>query len=103
VHDFSNLTRDQAPGAVREAAAIVHTHGSNLRVLTDVTGSYGSKENLDELKALTKKGSPYIVKSAIVGVVGIKRILLDAVTAFVGRPIKAFDTRDAALDWLASD
>jgi hypothetical protein len=42
-------------------------------------------------------------KTAVLGVMGMKRRLADLLTALTGQPLKYFDDIEAAKDWLAED
>lgn len=100
-HDYSNLSGDALLATIREAASKVTTRGSGLNILTDVSGSYATREAMDELKALARKATPYVRKSAVIGMTGLKRILLEAVRTLTGRNIRTFNTMPEAMDWLA--
>jgi hypothetical protein len=46
--------------------------------------------------------TPYIKASAVVGANGIRLVLLQTAIFLTRREIKAFPTRQKAMDWLAS-
>jgi len=45
----------------------------------------------------------HVNKTAVLGVVGMKRKLADLLTALTGQPLKYFDNIETARDWLAED
>lgn len=102
LHDYSNLKGDELMSVLRKASSMVDKRGSDLNILTDVRGVFATKEAMDELKGLAKKATPYVRKSAVVGVEGIKKVFLDAVRMVTGRQIKAFSTVEDAKEWLVS-
>ncbi len=102
LHDYSNLKGDELISVLREASSMVDKRGPDLNILTDVRGVVASKEAMDELKGLAKKATPYVRKSAVVGIQGIKKVFLDAVRMVTGRQIKAFSTVEGAKEWLVS-
>ena len=76
-------------------------HGSVL-VLTDVRSAHADEKTMAAIKDLTKKTKPYEKKSAVIGVTGIKGILLSAVKVFASHSIAPFSDEKEALDWLVS-
>lgn len=70
--------------------------------LTDVTGAYLSNEFIDEMKSLTREVfQEKSNKAAVIGITGIKKILLDAFNMITKNGgIKAFNTKEEALSYL---
>ncbi|MFH1459563.1 MAG: STAS/SEC14 domain-containing protein [Candidatus Omnitrophota bacterium] len=68
--------------------------------LIDVRNSFGDLESVKTMKELSKKLKPHIKKSAIIGVSGIKKVILDAINSFAERKIKPFNTEEEAKEWL---
>jgi hypothetical protein len=75
----------------------------SLLVLTDIQDTVVSSEVMNFAKESSARTAKYIRKEAIIGVSGIRQVLLDAVSRFSGRQFAAFDDIEAAKDWLASD
>ena len=75
---------------------------TDLLFLTDVTSVHIDLAAVNAFKAATQAMEPYTKGSAVVGVHGIRRILLDAVNRFSKIETKAFDTLDQAKEWLVS-
>ncbi|MBN1979062.1 MAG: hypothetical protein JW918_16800 [Anaerolineae bacterium] len=104
--DLSGLGRH--PDAFREelmeAEALAHQQPEgSLLVLTDVRDTVLSSEVMDFAKESSARMTKYIRKEAIIGMAGIRHVLLDAVSRFSGRQFAAFDDIEAAKDWLVSD
>ncbi len=72
----------------------------DILVLTDLNDSYIYGDATRFLKESTKMARPFVKKSAVIGVSGAKRILLNMVNLFSGYETKSFQTKDEALDWL---
>jgi hypothetical protein len=103
--DLSSLGRH--PDAFREelteVEAVARQQPENsVLALTDVRDTVLSSEVMDFAKASAARMAKYVRKDAIVGVSGIRRVLLDAVSRFSGRQFATFDDVEAAKDWLAS-
>jgi hypothetical protein len=80
---------------------IVAEKSNQVLSLTDVTDCFINKEFTELSKKQGAISLPLTKKAAIVGVVGLKSILLRGVNAFSPKPRVPFDTFEAALDWLA--
>jgi hypothetical protein len=103
--DLSGLGRH--PDAFQEELIEAETIGSqqpegSLLVLTDVRDTILSSEVMDLAKESSARMTKYIRKEAIIGVTGIRQILLDAVSRFSGRHFATFDDIEAAKDWLVN-
>ncbi len=76
---------------------------SNEMFLTinDFTGSFGSKEYMDEAKKIGKEVfDAKTLKTTILGITGIKKILLHAYNLVVKNKLVPFDTKEEALEYL---
>ncbi|MBN1812830.1 MAG: hypothetical protein JXA14_13425 [Anaerolineae bacterium] len=85
-----------------EAVAYQQPEGS-LLVLTDVRDTVVSSEVMNVAKESSARTAKYIRKEAILGMSGIRQVLLDAISRFSGRQFAAFDDIETAKDWLVSD
>ncbi|HRF50052.1 MAG TPA: hypothetical protein PLC98_20640 [Anaerolineales bacterium] len=103
VIDLSYIAPDDALPLLRRAGAlIIERPLRSVRALTDVTGGAYNKEGLALLKEFAVNNTPYILASAVVGATGLRVAALRAVALVTGRHIRPFETREEALDWLAS-
>ena len=73
----------------------------SLRLLTDVTQTHYTTEAVNVLKEFSKATTPYMKASAVVGVTGVKWIIVQSLIKLTGRDIKLFDTRKNAREWMA--
>ena len=103
-HDFSGLGSDELADQVRQneqdAVRIGKNEAQLLLVLTDVTDSVIYPASMEALKQLAENAKPYVKASAVIGVTGARRTLLEVVRRFSRRDITSFDSKDEALDWL---
>ena len=71
-------------------------------VLANFEGSFGSNKYMERVKQSGKEiGVQKVQKTALVGVTGMKEILLNAYLRFTAeKNMHVFDTEAEALDWL---
>ncbi|MFN8672327.1 MAG: hypothetical protein U0457_09670 [Candidatus Sericytochromatia bacterium] len=75
--------------------------GDKVLVLSDFRGAYGSNEFMEISKKLGKEVfAPKTIKSAILGIEGVKKVLLKAYVFFTGENLKPFDSEELAKEWL---
>ncbi|PIP13084.1 MAG: hypothetical protein COX48_05255 [bacterium (Candidatus Stahlbacteria) CG23_combo_of_CG06-09_8_20_14_all_34_7] len=74
----------------------------SVLLLTDATNAHYDINAIEHLKAFSKDITPYIKASAVVGVSGIKRVILQTLIKISGRDIKMCSDIDEALDYLAN-
>ena len=76
---------------------------NSLYTLSDITDSRYDRHVTAALQELAKHNKPYVIAGAAVGVSGLQKVVFQSILAFSGRKnIKLFDSRQSALDWLAS-
>jgi len=74
-----------------------------LAPLADVTDAAFNSELTHALQKFTSENKPYVIAAAVVGITGLKEIILDAVAKFSRRNFKIFDNLDEAKDWLVAE
>lgn len=76
----------------------------DMLLLFDVTDASVFGESLSEAKKFAKEIIPFRKKSALIGVHGAKKVLLNSILMISnsGDKVKAFNSMDEALDWLVS-
>ena len=75
----------------------------SVRTLNDLAGSEFTSESVSVLTELAAKNRPYVVRAAVIGIKGMRFFTFQTVVSFTKRPLKLFDDRVKALDWLAQD
>lgn len=95
---------DDDKGVIEECdaadAVIMAEPLNSVLILNDVRDSVGSMEVVKHLQLSAERSSPYIARAAVVGVSGIKSILLQVVSRFSKHPIVPFDDFEEAKNWL---
>lgn len=106
--DLSNLGSDEK-GFERELGQVVSTIGQEMYqqplhsvlVLVDLTNTNLTKTSnrlMSERITDTKK---YVMRTAVVGMTGIRGVFLDYFANLAGSDTAGFDNVDAAMQWLA--
>lgn len=103
--DYTNIDNvDELRERIKRAEEMLVGSGKkDLLELVDVTGSYAESESIILLKESAKVSVPYIKRSAIVGVAGVKKVLLEFVKKFSGLNIEAKGSLEEAKEWLTRD
>jgi hypothetical protein len=68
--------------------------------INDFTGTYGSNEFLNAASKHKELFDSKTIKTAVLGITGIKKILLNGYNAFVKKKQVPFDTKEEALEYL---
>lgn len=76
---------------------------ASVRTVTVAGGGRFDQETIQQLKELTKGNAPYVDRAAVVGITGLYKVVIMAVSVFSNRNFHLFDTLDEALDYLATD
>jgi hypothetical protein len=75
----------------------------NLLVLIDATNAKGSSEYMDALKKYQKEiFDPNTHKGAIIGVTGLKKVLLQGLNLVANKKMTPFNSKEEALDFLVA-
>jgi hypothetical protein len=81
---------------------IAREPAKSLLLLTDVTGSRYNAAVMGAMKEMGAHNTPYVKASAVVTQAAAHRVAVTTVSLFTKRIVKAFATRDEALDWLVA-
>ncbi len=103
--DFTRLTStSDALEVIQPAKKIIAGQSEHsVFTLTDIIGSDYDRDVASALQDLAKHNKPYVIAGAAVGVSGLQKVVFRSILAFSGRKnIQLFDTREEALDWLAT-
>lgn len=102
--DFSNSKPGDVFLIINEAKQSIRTRPeSSVRTLTDVTNMRFDENVTQQLKEFTSHNRPYVSAAAVVGVEGVKKIILNAVMLFSKRKFHTFDNVESAKNWLAAN
>ena len=99
--DFSGCTMNEVLATIEESKQFIRTRpeGSVL-TLTDVTNARFNEHITERMKEFTAHNKPYVKAAAIIGIVGIKKIIFEAVMMFSKRKIHIFENIHEAKEWL---
>ena len=102
--DFSNCKTKEETITLLEASAEYYRKSPvPLLTLTNADKAKGSKEFMDLAKKLNKEiFDEKTKKGAIIGVQGLKRVLLQGYNLIAKNKLSPFDTKVEALDYLVS-
>jgi hypothetical protein len=102
--DMSGLkTSEEQIAVLRRAQELIcaQPHGSVLSLI-DYTGIHYNVPGVQAQKEFSAAVGPHMKGSAVVGVTGMLQVVYRSVIKLTKRKIVTFDTREAALDWLAT-
>jgi hypothetical protein len=99
--DVSNCGIDEIFETMRDAEQKIRSQpeGSVL-TLTNVAGARYSKDLIKSVKDFVLANKPYVTKSAVVGVEGLQRIVLDGIRVSTGREFESSDNLEEAKAYL---
>ncbi|MFX1376947.1 MAG: hypothetical protein ACFFA0_14170 [Promethearchaeota archaeon] len=99
--DYSNIMPEQfAPLIERILNLTIQSGKKDILLIVDVTGSYANKEAVNAFNEAGKKSKSLIKKTAVVGITGLKKILLNVVNKFTGLNAKPVPSIEEAKEWL---
>ena len=97
--------------AIEEAVPLIEECAEQVRkrplnsVLTLTIAEKGkfNSELVDYLKDLTKGNTPYVKKAAVVGIEGLYKVVISAISIFSKRDFKLFENKEEAVRYLLED
>jgi hypothetical protein len=102
--DVRKASSQEFVAALREGDALARASPSKILYLGNIEDAATSREVMKEIRQIADRmGRKMLIKLAVVGVTGVKKILMDAVVGMFdksGVPVRAFKTEQDALDWL---
>lgn len=96
-------TKEEMLALLEEMAVVFDQSGGNVLSMTNFEGNYGSKEFMDRARELSGIFRRNRKKSAVLGVHGAKKVLLQAYTLLTRDNMVAFESREQALEYLIRD
>ena len=92
---------EEAIPLINECARQVRQRPENsVLTLTTVEKGKFTAALVDELKGLTKGNAPYVRKAAVVGITGLYKVVISAISIFSKRDFKLFDNKEDAIKYL---
>lgn len=103
--DFAGITDiEQGLGAVAEATKFIGAQpvGGDTMTLTDVTDTRYDRKIVEAFKEMTTRNRPIVKVAAIVSNSSLHRAAISMIALFSRRKLEVFESRDQALEWLAT-
>ena len=101
--DISNQSAIDIVKGLRSAQEEIIKYPENsLLVLTDATNAVYNSLTSTVIKDFAEHNTKYVKASAVVGVDGIKGVLVKTVSMITKRDIQNFTNQNEALDWLVT-
>jgi len=98
---YSGISPSEQLDLIKKATKILLDSGATDNLtLTDVTNTFVSKEFVELAKEKGGESKAVTKKAAIVGIEGIRKLLLQVVNTVSGNSRKPFDSIEEAKDWL---
>lgn len=95
---------EEAVPLIEECAKQVRKRPENsVLTLTVISKGKFNAGLVDYLKELTRGNAPYVRKAAVVGVEGLYKVVITAISIFSKREFKLFDNREEAIRYLQED
>jgi hypothetical protein len=102
--DFSNQSSADCIATVAALESLVRRQSGKVRILSDMTNAAIGPEVMAKAKEAGKTVfQPRSEKQAMIGIDGLKRMLLQAYMKFTGSNIRVFGSRAEALEWFAAE
>jgi len=102
-HDYRGIKLEEILKTIDEASAKALQENKVRLQLSNLTGVFAVPEFMDKVKEAGKKTKHLTSKSAVVGITGAKKLLLNTYNVFTGANMKAFDDEESAKEWLVKD
>ena len=99
--DFSNCPIEEAHEVIK--ASLPQIRGNPEKTVLTMTYTDGGRfdsEIISSLKEFTRGNEPYVKAAAVVGVTGLQKVVLDAVSFFSKREFATFDDMEKAKEYL---
>ncbi len=104
VLNFDYSAIEEAVPLIEKCADQVRSRPENsVLTLTVISKGKFNTELVEYLKDLTKGNTPYVRKAAVVGVEGLYKVVMSAVSIFSKRDFKLFDNKEDAIHYLIED
>ncbi|HLW51579.1 MAG TPA: hypothetical protein VKW06_01950 [Candidatus Angelobacter sp.] len=75
----------------------------SVRTINDFDGAEFTSETVRIMSELAAKNKPYVIRGAVIGIRGMRFFAYQTVVTVTKRPLKLFDDRTQALDWLVQE
>ncbi len=102
--NYAGLSSPEELDQIKKATQVlVDTRKNDNLTLSDLRNALVTQDFVDLSKEMGKTSRHYTKKAAVLGVEGVRKILLRAVNTFSGNPREPFSTLEEAKDWLVKE
>jgi hypothetical protein len=102
--EFGNCPKPEMFELLKHVQATIAEEAPNtVLTLADFTGAHVDKEIAEEMKKILTMDRPFVKRSAWVGTASLPKVFYENFKSFSQRDFPAFETREAAMDWLVKD
>jgi len=102
--NYSGLSSEEALAQIKKATqTLVDTKDRSNLTLSDLRNAHIDQAFMDLSKEQGKISKEYTKKAAVLGIEGVRKILLKTVNMVSGNPREPFPTMEEAKDWLVKD
>ena len=99
--DFSNCSLEESHAVIKSALPMIRDKPEKtVLTLTYTEGGKFDSDLIQALKEFTKGNEPYVKAAAVVGIKGLQKVILDAVSLFSNREFATFDDIEKAKEYL---
>lgn len=99
--DYRNQDFDSMIQTLEEACVLYKNSKEKIRAITYFQDVHVSREFMSKAKSMGKEIlHPKSEKAAVIGIEGLKKILLQAYNTFAGGLLKPFSSEQEAKEWL---
>jgi hypothetical protein len=98
--EFINAITEATELVIKESDRINGNPGNEILLLVDVTDAVINANVVAAFKTSAQMAKPYVKKMAVVGIMGIRKFLLETVNRFSGMGGRPFLDIEKAKDWL---
>ncbi len=103
INDYTNLSGEEFIKTIQTLTEnFVSLDKKDALLLIDIRDSYTNKDIVEAFNIGGKAIKPFTKKTAVLGVTGVKKILLNVVNKLSNIGAKPFTTEEEAKDWLIS-
>jgi len=100
--DFSNIKKqDEILKIINESTTYIRKqHINSVLVMTNIENMFFNSVIRSEFLDFLKGNKPYIKRSAIIGMSGLQRILVNGLMSVSGRNVRSFDNEISAKEYI---
>ena len=100
--DYTNLQGDYVEIIEALTNHLINSGKKEILLLIDLNNSYTNKAVVNAFTEAGKRVRPVVKRTAVLGITGVKKVLLNVVNKLSSIDANPFSTEDAAKDWLVS-